>query len=239
MANFSFLFKLIGRRKRLIAVICLIVMMAAIFYLRQNNYLTYGNTLFTLEQHPFLAPFLFIVIYGLMVAFFIPTLPMNLGAGFLWGTFWGGPIAILGASLGAVLSFIASRYLARDYFNNKFNNKIWLWLKQELQKKNWKIVAFTRANPAFPFGLTSYFFGLTDLSFGKYFWPTIIAISPVAFLIAYIGDLANGIVLNGGSQNLIGNIFLLSSIITLLIVGLFVISRYWRNKNLRKSNLNE
>jgi len=215
--------------------ICLIIIVAAIFYLRQNNYLTYGNIIFILKQHPFLAPFLFIIIYGLMVGFFIPTLPMNLGAGFLWGPFWGGPIAILGASLGAIFSFVASRYLAYDYFNDKFNNKIWLWLKQEIQKKNWKVVAFTRANPAFPFGLTSYFFGLSPISFKKYFWTTILAIAPGAWAIAAIGDYIGDIALKGRVYNFIQAIIITSFLITGIIILQYIIKRYSQISNFSPS----
>ena len=45
-----------------------------------------------IEEYPIFAPVLFVIAYALLVALFIPTLPVNLAAGVLWedsgAAFW-------------------------------------------------------------------------------------------------------------------------------------------------------
>ncbi len=221
----SFIFG-ISRHKKLIVFIFLIIGLTIVFYLRKINYLTPENITTLLKLHPFLSPFLFILFYALMIIFLFPTLPMNLAAGFLFGWFWGGIITILGASLGASASFIIARYLASDYLNKKFKGKFFLSLQEEIQKKNWKVVAFTRINPIFPSGLLNYIFGLTTIPFNNYFWATILFVLPPVFLFSFIGDSIGGFVLKGGSYNLVRNIFIISFIATSLVILQFIAKKY-------------
>ena len=39
-------------------------------------------------HHPILAVFLFVLVYAVSVIFTLPTLPLNLAAGFFWGGSW-------------------------------------------------------------------------------------------------------------------------------------------------------
>lgn len=227
------------RRRRRFLFVCLLIVFAVIVYLRQVGYLNSEKIFFSINEFPTLAPFLFILIHALMIIFLIPTLPMNLGAGFLWGTLLGGTISLAAASTGAAFSFLISRYLIHDYINSRFNNSYWLWLREEIQKRNWKIVAFTRANPAFPFGLTSYFFGLTPLSFGNFFVSTVIFIIPASFLFAYVGHSIGGIVLGGENGNLMENIIVISLVATVVFLISVAAKKYFEIKKRRQDGVSD
>lgn len=211
----------------------LLVILLAIVYFRQTGSLSSEKILlFTkkINESTILAPFLFILFYILMVIFFIPTLPMNLGAGFIWGTLLGGTITLIGSVLGAAVSFLISRYLAFDYFNTKFNSSMWVSIRNEVDKKDWKIVAFTRANPIFPFGLTSYFFGLSSISFKKFLVSTIIFIIPPSFLFAYIGSMFSDIALSNEMPDLIQKIFIFSLLVTIIFLINIFVKKYCKIK---------
>jgi uncharacterized membrane protein YdjX (TVP38/TMEM64 family) len=62
-------------------------------------------------NHPFGVVFLFGVVYAASVVVLMPTLPLNLCAGVMWGPVGGGLLAAASATAGAVLSFVATRTL--------------------------------------------------------------------------------------------------------------------------------
>jgi len=162
-----------------------------------------------------------------MIIFLVPTLPMNIGAGFLWGALGGGIITLVSATTGASLAFLVSRYLVHDYFEQKFKNgRTWSWLQNEMKNQSWKAVAFTRANPAFPFGLLSYFFGLTKITFGSYFWSTAGFIFPGVFVFAAIGASLGGLVLDGETSAILNNVFLAGVFVALVVLLRFVVKYY-------------
>lgn len=215
--------KLLGFKRFLIAIF-LVIAAVVIFVMRKYGIL-YSNEeiIFFLKNYQILAPALFILIYILMIIFLIPTLPMNLGAGFLWGGFFGGIISLISTSFGAVMAFMISRYIIHDYFNNRFDSQIWQWLKQRIQKNDWKIITFTRINPIFPFALTSYFFGLTPVSFFKFFLSTILPVILPAFLFSYLGHSIGGIILGKEDGLILQKIFIIFALITFTALVYFLI----------------
>lgn len=122
------------------------------------------------------------------------------------GSLLGGALTVLGASTGAVVAFIAARYLVADYLNARFSNPAWFWLREEIHSKGWKAVAFTRINPVFPFGPSSYFFGLTAIGFGNYFLTTVLSILPLSIAFAAVGHSIGSIVLEGDAYALLRNL---------------------------------
>lgn len=227
MKIFIKLFTFINLRKKLILIIILALAVTLTSYLKYIGFLNFETIILELQSHPVLAPSIFVLGYSLMVVFLIPTLPMNLGAGLIWGTVWGGILTVISTAMGATAAFYLSRYIAHDYFEHRFKGrKTWDWLQNEMQQQNWKIVALTRSNPAFPFGLSSYFFGLTKLSFKNYFWPTVGFVIPPAFIFAGLGDAIGGIALNGQTSSILNWVFLTGLFVAALMVMYFVAQ--WR-----------
>lgn len=236
MSFFLKLLELVSTWKRLILATSLIAVMLIVFYLRQTNLFDIGEIILFLRNYPALAPVIFIVIYALMIVFLVPTLPMNLVAGILWGTLWGGLITLISVISGASLAFLISRYLAHDYFADKFkSNRTWSWFQKEVQKQNWKAVAFIRANPVFPFGLFSYFFGLTRIHFLSYLWSTAGFILPGVFVFTALGASLGGFVLDEDTSSVLHNIFLVGVFVALLVVVYFG-SRYYTYSSLEDSS---
>ena len=218
-------------KKRLLAAVFLLALLASFFFLKKTNILNAEDIIVFLKNYPVLAPFLFVFIYVFMIVLLIPTLPMNLGVGFLWGGFFGGIMALIAVSLGAAISFFISRYLFHDYFNRKFNNQFWQWLKTRMQKHDWKIVVFTRVNPAFPFALTSYFFGLTPISFLKFILSTVLPVAFPAFLFAYLGHSIGGIILGEETNQILRKIFIISALFVFMLIFYIAVKNYFKIKN--------
>ncbi len=208
----------------------MLCMVAVFLYLRHTGHLAPENILSYLRQYPTLAPFIFMLIYALMITLLLPTLPLNLAAGFLWGSLFGCVLSIVAATLGASLSFLLARHLGRDFLEERFTNRAWRRLRHEIDRQDWKAVAFTRINPVFPFGPLNYYFGLTSISFARFVWTTALFILPPSFMFAMIGDSIGGIVLTGEAYSLVQNVLVISAVLTLLLALRVFMKRYFRER---------
>jgi uncharacterized membrane protein YdjX (TVP38/TMEM64 family) len=132
-----------------------------------------------------LAPAIYILIYALAPVLFLPGLPITIAGGILFGPFWGVVYTITGATIGASLAFLVARYAARDWVAAKLTGPKWEKLDSEVARQGWKVVAFTRLIPAFPFNLLNYAFGLTKVHFVHYMVASFIFMLPacIAFIV--------------------------------------------------------
>lgn len=215
----------IVRRKRFIAAMVILLLVAVGFALKGAGYLAPEAVFGFLNAHPLLAPVVFVALFMLMTLLLLPTLPLNLGAGLLWGPYMGGGYTVLGASLGAAIAFLVSRYFAAELLNRHFRHRAWIWLLEEVRQQDWKIVAFTRINPIFPTAPLNYFFGLTSIKFWPFLLATVLFIAPMAFLFAYLGDSVGGFLLRGDAHQFMQNILGASAAITVLFVLRFGLKR--------------
>jgi uncharacterized membrane protein YdjX (TVP38/TMEM64 family) len=132
-----------------------------------------------------LAPAIYILIYSLAPVLFLPGLPITIVGGIAFGPLWGVVYTITGATIGASLAFLVARYGARDWISAKLTGQKWEKLDSEVAQHGWKVVAFTRLIPAFPFNLLNYAFGLTRISFIPYAVTSFICMLPgcIAFIV--------------------------------------------------------
>lgn len=132
-----------------------------------------------------MAPVAYILLYTIAPSLFLPGLPITIVGGILFGPLWGVVYTITGATAGACLAFLISRYVARDWIQARLTGPRWRQLDKNVEKNGWKIVAFTRLVPLFPFNLLNYAFGLTPISFLPYAVTTFICMLPacIAFIV--------------------------------------------------------
>lgn len=224
------------RRKRFYFILGLCLIGGLLLYLREAGYLQVGTILPLLGRYPVLAPVLFIGLYAVMVILLLPTLPMNIAAGFLWGTLWGCGFSVIAAALGAAGSFLLARHGAYGWLNKKFNRRQWRWLRRQIKKSDWQLLLFIRINPIFPFGPLNYFFGLTSVRFSKFFYMTVLGILPPSALITALGSTLGSLTLDRNSEALLKNIFILSAILALLVV-IRIAAKYFVKWRTRKSSI--
>jgi uncharacterized membrane protein YdjX (TVP38/TMEM64 family) len=141
-------------------------------------------------------PIIYLTVWSLAPALFLPGLPITLAGGVLFGPFWGVVYTGFGATVGASLAFLTARYLARDWVGSKLRGTKLAALDDKVARHGWKIVAFTRLIPVFPYFLLNYAFGLTRISLAAYAVATFFAMLPwtIAFVYfsSHILDLVKG-----------------------------------------------
>lgn len=122
-------------------------------------------------------PLVYILIYSITPAFFLPGLPVTIVAGLAFGPIYGTALALIGATIGASIAFLISRYFARRQIEKLLKGKL-KTIDDGVEKKGWIFVAITRLIPLFPFNLLNYAFGLTKIKFSHYVITSFICMSP-------------------------------------------------------------
>lgn len=150
-----------------------------------HPYWIWFNGLMT--QHPLT----FILFFNIATLFCIPASLLALRAGYVFGTGLGTVYVLVAAILGAILAFLMGRYLTRHRVQRKLqDNDRFRAIAHAVKKEGWKIVLLTRLSPIFPFNLTNYAFGLTQISL-KHYSVGSLGILPGTFLYTYMGALGS------------------------------------------------
>ena len=176
-------------------------------------------------HYPIISICLFILTYAVLVISSIPTLPLNLAAGYFWGSVLGGIYATLGVTIGGWVSFTLARSIIGKKLTGKFDNKLISNVQNEFDQNGWKFVAFARLTPILPTAPLNYLLGLTSISNITFLWATLLFLTPISITVAFIGFTLGGFnVQESGINEIIGTIIMVSAAVT-FIVGIKFISR--------------
>ena len=130
-----------------------------------------------------------IIIFSMTIAIImspIPSAPIAIAAGALYGHTWGTLYVLIGSTLGAIIAFSVARLLGYDVLQRWFGGKLaanWVGSQNTLMG----IVFFSRLLPFVSFDIVSYIAGLTALKFWRFTFATIAGITPASFLLAHFG----------------------------------------------------
>ncbi|HSW62913.1 MAG TPA: VTT domain-containing protein [Dissulfurispiraceae bacterium] len=205
-------------------------------WLRQSGSISTDGIVRLLNENPVLAPFLFILVYAVGPSIFLPSLPLTLGAGFLWGPFWGVIFSILGSTCGASVAFLLARYVMRDTVKARFGHERWQSLSDRVEQHGWKAVAFARLVPIFPFPVLNYLFGVTPISFVHYAWSSFVFMLPACIAYVAFGSSMGELILHGNIHGILTGI-LVASFALLLPMALKKIVNRRSGKNGQKRQL--
>lgn len=209
----------IWNTKKIAMALAVIALIFLATQLRQKGIITPESIFEFIQKYKITAPLLFILIYAIGPSLFIPSLPLTLGAGFLWGPFWGVVFSITGATLGASVAFLISRYILGETLKEKFSYSRWVWLKEKVERHGWKAVAFSRIVPIFPFPVLNYLFGITPIPFLHYLWSTFVFMLPACIAYVAFGSSMGELILKGNIKGLVIGI-LIATIALLLPLAL-------------------
>ncbi len=170
------------------------------------------------DDHPVWAVVLFVLIYAVFVIASLPSLPLNLAAGFFWGGLLGGVYTTVGVTIGGWISFALARWLIGQPFAKNCHNKWASKVQSEFDQGGWKFVAFARINPIIPTGPLNYLLGLTSLSSSTFLWATFVFLLPPAIAVAYIGDtLQTFTTQQSGVSEIVRGILIISAAVTFFV----------------------
>lgn len=153
----------------------------------------------------------------------IPSGPIAVAAGALYGATGGAIVSIVGAEIGALIAFSVSRYFGYEAIRRSQNPVMKFIAVPRSQLKLMGIVFVSRLIPFISFDAISYATGVTNLSFCRFAIATGLGVVPVCWTLAAMGaGMATG-ELNWGVIVIVGGA------ITLVPAGVTML-RTWRRR---------
>ena len=120
----------------------------------------------------------------------VPSAPVAIAAGMIYGAAAGAVIVVIGAELGAIIAFFVARWLGYEAVRRWSGaDRIMSYLSRE-RSQNWlmAVVFVSRLLPFVSFDAISYAAGLTPLAFWRFALATVVGITPVSFMLTYAGE---------------------------------------------------
>lgn len=205
--------------KKLLVFFLILIGSIYLYNMQKSGIITIDRVFNFVKTSKYLAPLIYILIYAIGPSLFFPSLILTIIAGMLWGPLWGVVFAITGATIGCSVPFLLARYMLHENVKRLFGLKRWERLKNLVEKDGWKVVAFTRIIPLFPFPVLNYLFGITPIKFWHYVSASFLFMLPACIAYVYFGSGIFELIAKGNFMSLINAVILIS--IVLLLPFLF------------------
>ena len=123
------------------------------------------------------APILYIILYTVGTILVLPSTPLNLSGGALFGVWWGTLWTGLAALIAAVVAFAFTRTVGRGYMTRKLAGR-WEAIDAEMRQGGLFYMFAIRLLPIIPYGIVNFAAGLTSIRFRDYFVGTTLGTVP-------------------------------------------------------------
>ena len=131
--------------------------------------------------------FVFLVVIEVVTAP-IPPFILYTAAGFLFGAFWGGTLALLGNIIGSVIAFTITRHFGRGFVEKKIPSRQLDRFDHYSNKFGGLAIFLLRLNPLTSSDVVSYIAGLTTMRYRALVIGTTFGIIPTVYAQTFLGN---------------------------------------------------
>jgi len=147
-------------------------------------------------QNFFISIFIFIISYSFLIMCNFPFASLlSMINGFLFGTWIGGTISIVGGTIGAFSIFLISKFFFLDFIKRKFLNK-YSYIENYFNKNDLELMILIRIIPLVPFFMQNLILAGLGAKNKKFFFTTLIGLAPWSFIFGSIGQGLEDIFIN-------------------------------------------
>ena len=140
-----------------------------------------------ISKNFFITFFLFTLSYCFLIICNFPAASLlSLIGGFLYGTWVGGIGIIIGGTIGSFIVFLVAKSFFYDYFSKKLLNK-YKFINNYFQKNDLELMFLIRIIPGIPFFAQNLVLAGLGAKKSKFFFTTLLGLSPWAIIFASIG----------------------------------------------------
>lgn len=189
--------KKVSKRSVILAFASITVCIGAFLFL----YLSLGKELLTvvsdrenfkrwLESFPVQSDLAFVLVRAFQTVIkIIPAEPLEIGSGYIWGTWGGFAYCMIGTEIGSLIILLLTRLFGIKFVGlfvdvSKINE--WSFIKDS--KKRWLLLFIIYVIPGTPKDLITYFIGLTDIKILPFLLITGAARIPAIISSTYCGS---------------------------------------------------
>lgn len=153
------------------------------------------------DAHEAAAAVLFTVVYAVATATSIPGgLVLSVAGGFLFGTWAGSVLIVIGATVGSTAVFLAARTALHDMLVSRAGPHL-MKMKEGFHENAFSYMLVLRLVPLFPFWLVNLVPALLGVSLRSYVAATVIGIVPGTVVFASVGSGLGAIFDRGGTPD--------------------------------------
>ena len=154
-----------------------------------------------ISQNYLLSIFTFLILYSFLILCNFPFASLlSMINGFLFGTWIGGTISLIGGTLGAFGIFIIAKIFFSDFIKNKFLNK-YSYIENYFNKNDLELMILIRIVPAAPFFIQNLILAGLGANNKKFFFTTLFGLAPWSFIFGSIGQGLEEIFINKTALN--------------------------------------
>lgn len=133
-------------------------------------------------------PIVYLLVFVTLGTVSVPTTPLYLGAGIVFGIWTGAAVALVAGFLASMISFLIARHVAHDAWEKRLQSlPRFQSLLAALEDQGFKLVVLARLSPFIPASFKNYGFGLTEIEFRRYASATALGQTPIAMTYVYLG----------------------------------------------------
>ena len=182
------------KKKAIWITLILFIVLWTIYFLNRNFFQL--DTLFSnleniqnyIYHHYIFSISIFMVLYGFLILCNFPMASLlSMTSGFLFGTWVGGLIAIVGGTLGAFGIFIIAKYFFLDFIKKNILNK-YPYIENYFKRNDLELMFLIRIIPAVPFFAQNLILAGLGADNKKFFLTTLIGLAPWSFIFGSIGQ---------------------------------------------------
>lgn len=167
------------------------------------------------------APIIYIILYTIATILVLPSTPLNLIGGALFGSWLGTLWTSIAAIIAAVVAFAFTRTVGREIIIQKLAGR-WQSMDAEISQGGLFYMFAIRLLPIIPYGLVNFAAGLTSISFRDYLLGTILGTVPGVLPFVMLGS-------SGSKARETGDV--LPLIVSLALIGLLVFGATWYRRS--------
>lgn len=144
------------------------------------------------------APVIYILLYTVGTLLILPSTPLNLTGGAIFGIWWGALWTTIAALVAAVVAFAFTRTIGRELVTKKLAGR-WQAVDAEISQGGLFYLFAIRLLPIIPYGIVNFVAGLTSIKFRDYligtFLGTLPGVLPFVMMGAGITKISQGNIL--------------------------------------------
>jgi len=166
------------------------------FFQLENFFSNIDNIQNYISNNYIFSILIFFLFYALLILCNFPMASMlSMISGFLFGTWVGGLIAILGGTIGAFGIFNIAKFFFLDFIKKNILNK-YSYIETYFKKNDLELMLLIRLIPAVPFFAQNLILAGLGANNKKFFFTTIFGLAPWSFIFGSIGQGLEEIFLN-------------------------------------------
>ena len=154
-----------------------------------------------ISQNFLLSIFTFLLLYSFLILCNFPFASiLSMINGFLFGTWIGGAISLVGGTFGAFGIFIIAKFFFLDFIKSKFLNK-YSNIENYFNKNDLELMLLIRIVPGIPFFAQNLILAGLGANNKKFFFTTLFGLAPWSFIFGSIGQGLEEIFINKTALN--------------------------------------